>query len=64
MSDDKNYRILCSGCATDAGLDTDEYLFEPHPELELVCAECSAVIVGFSYRVPEGSWSGMSPGPG
>ena len=56
--------VLCSGCATEAGLDTDEHLFEPKPEVNLACAQCNAVIAGFSYRVDAGSYSGMSPGPG
>jgi hypothetical protein len=56
--------LLCAGCAAESGLDDDAHVFEPHPEHELACAQCSAVIVGYSYRVPAGSWSGMSPGPG
>lgn len=64
IDDDTTWVALCAGCAEQAGLAEDSLVMEPNVDAELACAQCSAIIAGFSYRVPERAWTGMSPGPG
>jgi hypothetical protein len=54
---------LCSGCATETGLNDDAHVMEPTHEA-IGCAHCGATIVGFFYRVPADAYSGMAPGAG
>ena len=55
--------FLCSGCAKETGLDDDAHVMEPTHE-GIACAHCGATLVGFFYRVPQDSYSGMAPGAG
>ena len=68
MSHDANHEsfiLLCSGCATEAGLNDDEHVFGPiGGEVDLACQRCSAVLVGFAYRVPADTYTGMTVGAG
>ena len=64
IDDDTTWVALCAGCAGEAGLADDSHVMDPDAEANLACAQCGAIIVGFSYRVPEHAWAGMSPGPG
>ena len=57
--------LLCSGCAAEAGADSDVNSVPPQSDgPSTACEHCGATIVGFSYLVPEASYSGMAPGAG
>ena len=62
---DEPHQLLCTDCATEAGFADDQHVIPPMPEApSMACERCSAILVGFSYRVPRAAGSGMAPGPG
>ena len=66
MTEKPNHSILlCSACATEAGLADDAHATGPiSGEVSIACEHCGATLVGFAYRVPETAYSGMAPGAG
>lgn len=57
--------LLCSSCAAEAGVADDAHVAGPiSGEVSIACEHCAAQLVGFAYRAPDSSYSGMAPGAG
>lgn len=63
-TDSGEWAALCAGCAGETGLDDEAHAQPALGETEVACAHCGAIIAGFWYRVPQDTYTGMSPGPG
>ncbi|MCW2924990.1 MAG: hypothetical protein JWM98_2394 [Thermoleophilia bacterium] len=57
--------LLCPACAAETGLDDEAHSIPPLPgDVSAACEHCGATLVGFAYRVPRDSYTGMAPGAG
>lgn len=57
--------LLCAGCAAEAGVDNDAHVSGPiSGDITIACQRCGATLVGFAYRAPKDSYTGMAPGAG
>ncbi|MCW2927076.1 MAG: hypothetical protein JWM86_1044 [Thermoleophilia bacterium] len=59
------HQLLCSDCAAESGDADDQHVVPPMGDgPSIACERCSAILVGFFYRVPRDAAGGMAPGAG
>lgn len=64
-SDKTEFVLLCDGCAQEAGMNDEQHMVPPGPELDgTACQRCGATFPAFAYAVPASAYTGMAPGAG